>query len=136
MHLTIGVDSWSTQDFTTGRRFPGLTIPEVLYRVLLGSKKVSKVSKVLKHQLQEDVQHLQEDINFRRSMPVGGQNNCESWIKSVHSTLYELKHVRDASSTILNEDEIATAMQKLREEYTKELGAWRAAMASLAGGHD
>lgn len=129
VHLTIGVDSWSIEDFTTGRRLPALTIPEVLNRVLLGSRKLSRV---VQQHLQDDIQDLQDDVDFRRSMPAGEQANCASWTKSVRSTLHELSHVRDS----LNEDEIDAAVRELLEVYTKELNAWRAAMVTLAGGND
>lgn len=133
VHLTLGVDSWSVEDFTTGRRLPALTIPEVLSRVLLRSRKFSRA---LEQQLQDDIEDLLDDVDFRRSMPAGEQNKCATWTKTVRSVLHELSHVNDLSSANLNEDETNIIMREIIEEYTKELEAWRAAMVTLAGGND
>eukprot|EP01043_Picozoa_sp_COSAG02_P052579 COSAG02_NODE_5687_length_4126_cov_2.973429_2_plen_428_part_00 len=136
VHLTLGVDSWSVEDFTTGRRLPALTIPEVLRRVLLRSQKFSTALQQQKLLLQDDIEDLLRDINFRRSMPAGEQNKCATWAKTVRNALHELSHVNNLSSTNLSDDETNAFVREILAEYTTELEAWRAAMVTLAAGND
>eukprot|EP01044_Picomonas_judraskeda_P000344 COSAG03_NODE_15_length_22165_cov_72.809934_13_plen_435_part_00 len=131
VHLTVGVDSWSVADFTTGQQLPALTMPQVVHRVLSRSTSVSSSSQ---QQWRAIAQHLQDSVVFRRSLPVGGEDKHSEWTQAARDAMKELSLVHDVASMCLNEQEVHDAVQELCEEHTEKLETWRAAMKTLASG--
>ena len=129
VHLTIGVDSWAVADFTTGQQLPGLTMPQVVHRVLSRSTNISSASQ---QQLRAIAQHLQENVVFRRSLPVGGEDIHAAWTQATCDAMKKLSLVHDVTSMGLNEQQVHDAVQELCEEHTKKLKIWRTAMRTLA----
>ena len=119
VHLTVGVDSWPVDDFTTGGSLLGLTMPELLGSVLGGSDTTP-----LPPLWHEAVQQLQNDVEFRRSVPVGSGRE-DAWAAAVRAALHRLV---DAA---MDEPEV---LRDIQEGYATRLEEWRVAMAALARG--
>jgi hypothetical protein len=118
VHLTVGVDSLPVRDFSTGQTLPALTVAELLRTVLSGTG-----SGTLPPLWQEALHQLQDDVELRRSAPVG---TCDegAWAETVREGLHKLV---DAVM-----DDGPEALRKAQAGHAARLAKWRTAMAALA----
>jgi len=114
-HLTVGVDSWSVVDYTTGKGVPGLTLTALAERALGSDATAARVR-------QQALEQLQGELAFRRSLPLGSGESAQGEAKErLRAALY-------ATVDAMLDD----FLTEVRSQHGEVLASWQRAMAQHA----
>ena len=114
-HLTVGVDSWSVVDYTTGKRVPSHSLTALAERALGSDAMAARVR-------QQALEQLQGELAFRRSLPLGSGESAQGEGKE------RLRAALHATVDAMLDDFLA----EVRRQHGEVLASWQRAMAQRA----